>query len=150
VRTVTSLVVESVIYRRLDGPEEESRCQGGTTGVNIDTAGCNNDNGPERGQSVRNVMAGGPTKKLPGQTYQHQGKTGTCSDDIDPIGPGRHTAYVKGVNINISDLIRKHELGSPTKSRRHNRVSTTKRLHPDRMRLIRTTGQAAGGYTIHG
>jgi len=49
---VTTLFVESVIYRRMDGQEEEGRCQGGTTGVNIDTAGRYNEHGPERGENV--------------------------------------------------------------------------------------------------
>src|SRR5208282_3230141 len=60
-------------------------------------------------------------RKLPGQTDQQQGKSGTCSDDINPSSPGRHTAYVKGVNINISDIIRKHEVGFTIRDRGEDR-----------------------------
>ena len=60
-------------------------------------------------------------RKLPGKADQQQGKTGISSDvifidvdtvviDVDPSSSGRHTAYVKGVNNNITDLVRKHEI----------------------------------------
>ena len=59
--------------------------------------------------------------KLPATMDQQQGKTGTVSDSvfidvddavasINPSSSGRHTAYIKGVNINFTDIVRKHEI----------------------------------------